>query len=157
VQANLFFATFFLLAACGQEAVPLLAVHQILNKTGETLKERLGQPDFDFVRSAQVTTLQWIDAAGDSTWVYVDLIQDNASYVTYTFKKMDPFDTAEALRRIGLSMPEQQPEHVWENGSKRWRPFGPYHRLVVNPVTKAITVSLDVESAIQRARAIAEE
>lgn len=150
MRSIILFATFFFFAACGREEVPLLAVHQILNKTGETLKERLGEPDFDFVRSAKVTTLQWRDADGDSTWVYVDLIHDNASYVTYTFKKMDPFDTAEALRRIGLSVPEQEPEHVWENGSKRWKPFGQYHRLVVNPVTKLVTVSLDFELEEQR-------
>jgi hypothetical protein len=71
--------------------------------------------------------------------------------VTYTFKNIDPFDTAEALRRIGLSVPEQEPEHVWGNGSKRWKPFGQYHRLVVNPVTKAVTVSLDFESGASRA------
>ena len=150
MQYSILFAIFFFLAACGREEVPLLAVHQILNKTGATLKERLGEPDFDFARSARVTTLQWRDADGDSTYVYVDLIHDNASYVTYTFKKMDPFDTAEALRRIGLSVPEQEPEQVWENGSKRWKPFGQYHRLVVNPVTKLVTVSLDIESEAQR-------
>ena len=150
MRFSIFFATFLLLVACGREEVPLLAVHQILNQTGETLKERLGEPDFDFVRSDKVTTLQWRDADGDSTWVYVDLIRDNASYVTYTFKKMEPFDTEEALRRIGLSEPEQEPEHVWENGSKRWKPFGQYHRLVVNPVTKLVTVSLDIESGAQR-------
>ena len=150
MKSSILFAIFFFLAACGREEVPLLAVHQILNKTGAALKERLGEPDFDFVRSEKVTTLQWRDADGDSTWVYVDLIHDNASYVTYTFKKMDPFDTAEALRRIGLSVPEQEPEQVWENGSKRWKPFGQYHRLVVNPVTKLVTVSLDIESEAQR-------
>ena len=150
MKSSILFATFFFFAACGREEVPLLAVHQILNKTGAALKERLGEPDFDFVRSAKVTTLQWRDADGDSTWVYVDLIHDNASYVTYTFKKMDPFDTAEALRRIGLSVPEQEPEQVWENGSKRWKPFGQYDRLVVNPVTKLVTVSLDFESEAQR-------
>ena len=107
MRFSILFAIFFFLAACGREEAPLLAVHQILNKTGAALKERLGEPDFDFVRSEKVTTLQWRDADGDSTWVYVDLIHDNASYVTYTFKKMDPFDTAEALRRIGLSVPEQ--------------------------------------------------
>ena len=150
MRFSILLAIFFFLAACGREEVPLLAVHQILNKTEAALKERLGEPDFDFVRSDKVTTLQWRDADGDSTWVYVDLIRDNASYVTYTFKKMDPFDTAEALRRIGLSAPEQEPEHVWENGSKRWKPFGQYHRLVVNPVTKLVTVSLDFESGAQR-------
>ena len=113
MRPSILFAIFFFFAACGREEVPLLAVHQILNKTGATLKERLGEPDFDFVRSEKVTTLQWRDADGDSTWVYVDLIHGSASYVTYTFKKMEPFDTAEALRRIGLSVPEQEPEHVW--------------------------------------------
>ncbi len=150
MQASILFATFFLLVACDQEEVPQLAVQQILHKTEQTLKERLGEPDFDFVRSEKITTLQWRDADGDSTWVYVDLIHGSASYVTYTFKKMDPFDTAEALRRIGLSVPEQEPEQVWENGSKRWKPFGQYHRLVVNPVTKLVTVSLDLESGAQR-------
>ena len=150
MRFSILFAIFFFLAACGREEVPLLAVHQILNQTGAALKERLGEPDFDFAHSERVTTLQWKNADGDSTWVYVDLIHDSASYVTYTFKKMNPFDTAEALRRIGLSVPEQEPEHVWENGSKRWKPFGQYHRLVVNPVTKLVTVSLDFESETQR-------
>ena len=149
MRASLFFAAFFLVAACGREEVPLLAVQQILNKTGQTLKERLGEPDLDFARSDKVATLQWRDADGDSTWVYVDLLRDSARYVTYTFKKMEPFDAAEALRRIGLSVPEQEPQHVWENGSQRWKPFGQYDRLVVNPVTKAVTVSLDFESGVR--------
>ena len=68
MKSSILLAIFFFLAACGQEEAPLLAVHQILNKTGETLKERLGEPDFDFVRSEKVTTLQWRDADGDSTW-----------------------------------------------------------------------------------------
>lgn len=143
---SIFFAVFFFPAACGREEVPLLAVQQILHKTGATLKERLGEPDFDFARSEKVTTLQWRNADGDSTWVYVDLLHGRASYVSYTFKNMDPFDTAEALRRIGLSLPQQEPERAWENGAKRWKPFGQYHRLVVNPVTKVVTVSLDFES-----------
>jgi|TARA_B100000676_G_C17971865_1_gene783792 hypothetical protein len=141
---------FLFFAACGREEAPQLDVHQILDKSGDAVKARLGEPEIDFTRSEKVTTLQWRNIDGDSTWVYIDLIYDNASYVTYTFKKMDPFDMAEALRRVGLTLPEEEPERTWENGSMRWQPFDPYHRLVVNPVTKAVTVSLDFDEVSER-------
>ncbi len=127
--------------ACGGEKTDL-NVHQLLDRTPEGLKARLGEPDISTKRSEKVTTLQWRDADGDSTWVYVDLIYGYSCYVTYTFKLMEPFDEREALRRIGIDPPAEEPETEWENGAKRWRPFGDYDRLTLNPVTKAVSVSL---------------
>ena len=144
------YLSFLFFAACGREEASRLNVHQIIDKSSDAVKARLGEPEIDFTRSQKVTTLQWRDIDGDSTWVYIDLIYDKASYVTYTFKKMDPFDMAEALRRVGLTLPEEEPERTWENGSVRWKPFDPYHRLVVNPVIKSVTVSLDFDEVPER-------
>lgn len=131
-----------ILFACGKEENQLLDLQQILERTDEELQKQLGAPDFSFVRSERVSTMQWRDADGDSTWVYVDLVHGKAAYVTYSFKKLIPFDAAAALRRIGLQVPQQEPETVWENGAQRWKPFGKYQRLTVNPVTRTVSISL---------------
>ena len=55
-----------------------------------------------------------------------------ARYVTYTFWGMEPFDQKEALRRVGIRWPKAEPEHMWEDGSKRWQPFGEYEKLVLD-------------------------
>lgn len=136
------------LAGCGErpteptEPQPLLAVDQILNQDRAALVHRLGEPDSEFHRTETVMTIQWKDGDGDRTWVYVDLVDGQAAYVAYTFKGLEPFDLAEALRRVGLSVPTQEPSTAWENGAKRWRPFGRYNRLVVNPVLNLVVVSL---------------
>ena len=151
MRLDLFICLIFLFfAACERKETLRLDVQQILDKSGDTIKARLGEPEIDFTRSQKVTTLQWRDIDGDSTWVYIDLIYDRASYVTYTFKKMDPFDMEEALRRVGLTLPEDEPERTWKNGSMRWKPFDPYHRLVINPVIKSVTVSLDFDEVLER-------
>ena len=84
-------------------------------------------------------TLQWKSVEG--TRIYITVKDGRARYVSYTFRGLDPFDESEAFRCIGLEPPEQDPEQAWDNGAKRWISVGQYYKLVMNPVTKAITVA----------------
>lgn len=128
-----------IVAACEGPAGPL-DIRHVLGLTSAELKGRWGEPDIEIRKSEQLSTLQWKEI--DGTWVYVVCQDDRACYVTYTFTSMEPFDELEAFRRIGLPPPDgEQPEHVWENGARRWMPFREYHRLTVNPDTKTISVS----------------
>ncbi len=91
-------------------------------------------------KAENVDVLRWKNIDGDSTRVYVVLRDGIARYVTYTFWGMKPFDQKEALRRVGIPWPEAEPEHVWEDGSKRWQPFGEYEKLVLTHTNKAVSV-----------------
>ena len=113
-----------------------LDVNELLGETRETLEKRLGESDIH--KHNNIDTIQWKDVNG--VWVFVVLKDGRSNYVTYTFKFMDTFDEEEAFRLIGISNPDEKPEYVWENKAKRWRPFGDYQKMVVNPETKAITV-----------------
>ena len=135
-----FFPLLALVIACGGEEPQILNVHMVLNQTQEALKERFGEPDISVRRAKNIDTMQWKSADGDSTWVYVVVRDGRSCYVTYTFKNMEPFDGEGALRRLGIEAPTDEPEYVWENGVKRWKPFGRYEKLTLSPITKAVTV-----------------
>jgi hypothetical protein len=136
---------------CTSEEPQILDVREVYGRTLEELQERWGEPDVFIRRSDDRATVQWKSVEG--TRIYITVKEDGrARYVSYTFRGMDPFDESEAFRRIGLEPPGQEPEHAWENGAKRWISVGEYQKLVVNPVTKAITVGdqsayADIETA----------
>ncbi len=123
---------------CGGREPQVLDLSEVFGRSMEELKERFGKPDILIQKSETVATVQWKSVEG--TWVFVVMKDGQARYVTYNFKDMEPFDEEEAFRRIGIDLPEEEPEHSWENGAKRWIPFGEYEKLVTNPVTKAVTV-----------------
>lgn len=126
--------------ACGRgEAQKGLEVPRVLGQTPEELQARWGTPDISIRKSDQLSTLQWKDLGG--VWVYAVSQEGRVVYVTYTFAKMEPFEVNAAFRRLGIQPPKEPPEHEWENGAKRWIPFGPYEKLTVNPKTKAVTVA----------------
>ena len=41
---------------------------------------------------------------------------------------------------LALIPPQNEPERIDESQAKRWRPFGKYARLTVNPATKLISI-----------------
>ncbi len=125
---------------CSGSVPPLtkLNVNELLGETRETLEKRLGESDIFIHKHNNIDTIQWKDVNG--VWIFVVLKDGRSNYVTFTFKFMDTFDEEEAFRLIGISNPKEKPEYVWENKAKRWRPFGVYQKMVVNPGTKAITV-----------------
>ena len=124
---------------CPSEEPQILDVHEVYGRTIDELQARLGDADVFIRKSDDRVTLQWKSVEG--TRIYITVQDGRARYVSYTFREIDPFDESEAFRRIGLETPAQEPEYAWENGAKRWISVGEYHKLVVNPVTKAITVA----------------
>lgn len=115
-----------------------LNVYELLGETRETLEKRLGESDIFIHKHNNVDTIQWKDVKG--VWVFVVLKDGRSNYITFTFKDMEIFDEEEAFRLIGITNPKEKPEYVWENKARRWKPFGVYQKMVVNPETKAITV-----------------
>ena len=115
-----------------------LDVYELLGETREALEERLGECDIFIHKHNNIDTIQWKDVKG--VWVFVVLKDGRSNYVTYTFKYMDTFDEQEAFNLIGIANPKEKPEYEWENKARRWKPFGAYQKMVVNPETKAITV-----------------
>ena len=75
--------------------------------------------------------------------VFVVIKGGEASYVTYRFEEMDPFDEDEAFRMIGAERPQAEPQTMTTPGARRWRPYGPYEKLTINPRTKFISVGSD--------------
>lgn len=124
---------------CTSEEPQILDVHEVYGRTIDELQARLGEADVFIRKSDDRVTLQWKSVEG--TRIYITVKDGRARYVSYTFRGMDPFDESEAFRCIGLEPPEQDPEQAWDNGAKRWISVGQYYKLVVNPVTKAITVA----------------
>ena len=124
---------------CTSAEPQLLDVREVYGRTLEELQSRWGEPDVFIRRSEDRATVQWRNVEG--TRIFITVKEDGrARYFSYTFREMDPFDESEAFRRIGLEPPGQEPEYAWENGAKRWISVGEYQKLIVNPVTKAITV-----------------
>jgi hypothetical protein len=134
------FVAFFLIAAAGCGERDYIDVRKILKRTEAELTRSFGPPDDVLEKAENVDVLRWKNIDGDSTRVYVVLRDGIARYVTYTFWGMKPFDQKEALRRVGIPWPEAEPEHVWEDGSKRWQPFGEYEKLVLTHTNKAVSV-----------------
>ena len=128
-------------SGCGEkEYAEYLNVHKVLEKTQAELTRSFGPPDSVLEKTDTVDILRWQDIDGDSTHVYVIVRDDISRYVTYTFRGMKPFDAKEALKRVGIPWPEAEPEHVWEDGSKRWKPFDEYEKLVISHSNNAVSV-----------------
>jgi len=111
----------------------------VMGRSQEELHARWGTPDISLRQSERLITLQWKDV--DGVWVYVACRDGRVDYATFTFGKLEPFEAGAAFRALNIEPPRQAPEHQWENGARRWMPFGPYAKLTVNPQTRAITVA----------------
>ena len=108
-----------------------------LGRTQVQLEEHFGEADVFIQKTADMSTIQWKYIEG--TWIFIILKDGRSTYVTYTFKEMDPFDQDEAFRILGI-VPPASLDWEWENEARRWKPFGKYEKLVVNPNTQAVTV-----------------
>lgn len=108
-----------------------------LGRTKAQLEEHFGDADIFILKTADMSTIQWKYIEG--TWIFIILKDGRSTYVTYTFKEMDPFDQDEAFQALGIGAPKSL-DWEWENDAKRWKPFGKYEKLVVNPKTQAVTV-----------------
>ena len=131
-------ATVLLLGlACAPEE-PLDA-HALLASTPSAVQARLGEPkQYREETEKHVGFMRWEDVGGVK--LFAAIKQGKIVYVTYNFAAMEPFDQAEAFRTIGLDPPQNEPEKIDNSQAKRWRPFGKYARLTVNPATKLISV-----------------
>ena len=109
-----------------------------LGHTKVGLEEHFGEADVFIQKAADLSTVQWKYI--DGVWIFLILRDGRSVYVTYTFKEMDPFDEQEAFEILGISPPGESLDWEWENEAKRWKPYGKYEKLVVNPSTKAVTV-----------------
>ena len=108
-----------------------------LGRTQVQLEEHFGEADVFIQKTADMSTIQWKYIEG--TWIFIILKDGRSTYVTYTLKEMDPFDQDEAFQILGIVPPESL-DWEWENEARRWKPFGKYEKLVVNPSTQAVTV-----------------
>ncbi len=132
-----------ILTACARED-KLLDAHQLLGRSPEQLKERLGEP-----RNAREETehlpgwITWRDIDGVRVFV---LVQRNQTiYVAYTFREF-PEDEDEALSLLNITKPRAEPQHL-SGRARRWTPYGNYDRLTVNPDTGVISLGNAIEWA----------
>ena len=131
-------ATVLLLGtACAPEK-PLDA-HALLASTPAAVQARLGEPkQYREETEKRMGFMRWEDVGGVK--LFAAIKKGKIVYVTYNFAAMEPFDEAEAFRTIGLDPPQNEPEEIDKSQAKRWRPFGKYARLTVNPATKLISI-----------------
>ncbi len=140
---NLFRIAVCVLAAVACGEPEYLDVGRVLNKTEAELEAAFGKPDTWNAKDDRTNLLQWKNIDGDSTRVVLVTKDSLSCYVTYSFKGMEPFDQKKALAKVGISWPQAEPQHEWENGSKRWMPYGEYEKLVIGHREKAVTVALE--------------
>ena len=128
--------------SCSREPAPL-DLNEILGRGEAELIERWGEPKQHVPASeGRFGHLLGEDVLDTGVRVFVVIKGEEASYVTYRFEEMDPFDEDEALRMIGAE-PEAEPQTMTTPGARRWRPYGPYEKLTMNPRTKFISVGSD--------------
>lgn len=129
--------------SCSREPPPL-DVHEVLGTSEADLIERWGEP-WQSVEASEgrFGHLLWQDVLDTGVRVFVVIKGGEASYVSYRFERMDPFDEEEALRMIGVEAPDAEPQTMTTPGAKRWRPFGNYDKLTLNPRTRFISVGSD--------------
>ena len=128
------------LAGCGEPEY--LDVGKVLNRTETELEATFGKPDTWSKKFENVNILQWKNIDGDSTWVYLVVRDSLSCYVTFSFRGMEPFDQKKALEKLGIAWPTAEPQHEWENGSKRWMPHNDYEKLVIGNREKLVSVGL---------------
>ena len=129
--------------SCSREPAPL-DMHEILGRGEAELIERWGEPRQHVPASeGRFGHLLWEDVLDTGVRVFVVIKGGEASYVTYRFEEMDPFDEDEAFRMIGAERPQAEPQTMTTPGARRWRPYGPYEKLTINPRTKFISVGSD--------------
>jgi hypothetical protein len=124
-------------SAASAASKTILDLTNTLGRTKVQLEEHFGEADIFIQKTADMSTIQWKYIEG--TWIFILLKDGRSIYVTYTLKEMDPFDQDEAFQMLGIVPPESL-DWEWENEAKRWKPFGKYEKLVVNPSTQAVTV-----------------
>ena len=116
-----------------------LDAHALLACTPAAVQARLGDPkQYREETEKRLGFMRWEDVGGVK--VFAAFKKAQIVYVTYNFAAMAPFDEAEAFRTIGLDPPQNEPKKIDKSGAKRWRPFGKYARLTVNPATKLISI-----------------
>ena len=136
-------AVLFLVVSCSREPAPL-DVHEILGRSAAELIERWGEPGQHVPASeGRFGHLLWVDVLDTGVRVFVVIKGGEVSYVSYRFEEMDPFDEDEALRLIGAERPDAEPQTMTTPGARRWRPYGPYEKLTLNPRTRFISVGSD--------------
>ena len=129
--------------SCSREPPPL-DVHEVLGRSEAELIERWGEPRQHVQASGgRFGHLLWEDVLDTGVRVFVVIKGGEVSYVTYRFEEMDPFDEDEALRLIGAERPDADPQTMTTPGARRWRPYGPYEKLTLNPRTRFISVGSD--------------
>ena len=131
-------ATVLLLGPACAPQNPLDA-HALLASTPSAVQARLGEPkQYREETEKRMGFMRWEDVGGVK--LFAAIKKGKIVYVTYNFAAMESFDEAEAFRTIGLDPPENEPEKIDKSQAKRWRPFGKYARLTVNPATKLISI-----------------
>lgn len=125
-----------ILTACARED-KLLDAHQLLGRSPEQLKERLGEPRNAREEAGDLPGwITWRDIDGVRVFV---LIKDNqAMYVAYTFREF-PEDEDEALSLLNITKPRVEPQQL-SGRARRWTPFGEYDKLTINPDTGVIAL-----------------
>ena len=129
----------WLACACSPEPETLLQADRLIGSTPGELTKRLGEPRVHNEETPNhFGSMRWEDLDGADVLVIVK--GGEATYVTYHFSGAGPFDEADALTRIGVSLPESPPERLGDGGARRWQPCGNFERLTINPATRLISV-----------------
>lgn len=129
--------------SCSREPAPL-DMHEVLGRSEAELIERWGEPRQHVPASeGRFGHLLWEDVLDTGVRIFVVIKGGEVTYVSYRFEEMDPFDEDEAFRLIGAEWPDAEPQTMTTPGARRWRPYGPYEKLTLNPRTRFISVGSD--------------
>ena len=131
--------------SCAREKPPL-DVHEVLGSTPEELQARWGDPHQNVEDpgvSWKYGHMLWLDVRDTGVRVWVVIRRGKASYVSYRFEAMEPFDELAAFRMIGVEVPDAEPQLMTTPGARRWEPFEDYDKMTLNPHTKFISIGSD--------------
>jgi len=127
------------LATCAPKPEPLLDADRLIGSTPEQLGTRLGEPRVhNEETSTHYGSMRWSAIEGVDLMVIIKGAK--ATYITYHFVDMKPFDEAAALAQCGVELPDAEPQLISNSPAKRWRPCGVYERLTINPDTKLLSI-----------------
>ena len=124
-----------------QVAENVLNACEVLGSSPEELQERLGEPkQYRKETEHRFGFMRWPDIKG--VRLFVAIREGKAVHVAYGFQGMDSFDEVEAFHLIGVKPPMKKPDWEGERGAKRWKPFGKYDRMTVNPYSKYVAIGI---------------
>ncbi len=138
------------MGSCSRQEEGLLHARRALGSSLKEAIDRWGEPEHytpDPHMESGHGFASWPDVAGARITAFSRM--GKIIWLTYRFQRMDPFDEAEAFRRVGVDPDPDQATHLRSPGAKRWSPFESYQKLSVSPATRMVAIGRDPMNRVQ--------